>query len=53
MEDNQVSVFKSFLREQLKNQEEIKKALESGDMERAKELLEEMIERTQQGIEDN
>ena len=53
MEDNQMPVFKSFLREQLKNQEDIKKALDEGDTEKAKELLNEMIKRTQQDIEDN
>ncbi len=50
MED--MPVFKSFLREQLENQKELQEAIEKGDIERAKELIPKMIERTQKGIED-
>ena len=46
-------VFKSFLRESLENQKEIEKALEEGDTEKALELIRKMIDRTQKGIEDN
>ncbi|MBO6148397.1 MAG: hypothetical protein J6O55_03570 [Lachnospiraceae bacterium] len=46
-------VFKSFLREQLEHQKEIEEAMERGDYEKAKGLMIKMIERTQQGIEDN
>lgn len=45
-------VFKSFLREQLENQKALEKAIENGDLEKAKELIRKMIERTQKGIED-
>lgn len=51
--ENDLPVFKSFLREQLEHQKEIEEALKRGDIEKAKELLEKMIERTQKGIEDN
>ncbi len=46
-------VFKSFLREQLENQKELEKAINEKDFEKAKELIEKMIDRTQKGIEDN
>lgn len=46
-------VFKSFLREQLENQKELEKAISERDFEKAKELIEKMIDRTQKGIEDN
>lgn len=45
-------VFKSFLREQLENQKELEKAINAGELEKAKELIGKMIERTQKGIED-
>lgn len=45
-------VFKSFLREQLENQKELEKAIDNNDLEKAKELIKKMIERTQKGIED-
>ena len=44
-------VFKSFLREQLENQKELEKAIDNNDLEKAKELIKKMIERTQKGIE--
>ncbi len=46
-------LFKSFLREQLENQKELEKAINEKNYERAKELIEKMIDRTQKGIEDN
>ena len=46
-------VFKSFLREQLENQKELEKAIKEKDFEKATELIEKMIDRTQKGIEDN
>lgn len=50
---NEMPVFKSFLREQLENQKELEKAINEKDFEKAKELIEKMIDRTQKGIEDN
>jgi len=52
METEQMAVFKSYLRELLGNLLEIKKALDDGDIERAKEKLNTVIENTQKGIED-
>ena len=46
-------VFKSYLRETLEHQKAIKEAMEKGDTEKARELLDKLIERTQKGIEDN
>jgi hypothetical protein len=50
---NEMPVFKSFLREQLENQKELEKAINENDLEKAKELIAKMIDRTQKGIEDN
>lgn len=52
MEDNDMSVFKSYLRQLLRNLKEIQKAQEQGDIETAKELLQNLISDTQKGIED-
>ena len=53
MEDNKVSVFKSFLREQTEHLEELEKVLEGGDLEKAKEIVKKMLKRNQEGIEDD
>lgn len=50
---DEMPVFKSFLREQLENQRELEKAILDKDFEKAKNLIEKMIDRTQKGIEDN
>ena len=50
---NEMPVFKSFLREQLENQKELEKAIKEKNLEKAEELIEKMIDRTQKGIEDN
>jgi DNA-binding GntR family transcriptional regulator len=50
---NDMSIFKSFLRESIENQKEIEKAIESDNKEKALELIRKMIGRTQKGIEDN
>ena len=44
--------FKAFLREQLEKQKDIQKAAEDGDTEEVKVLIERMISRTQENIED-
>ena len=44
--------FSSFLREQLEHQKEVKQAILEEDLEKAKVLIDRMIERTQKGIED-
>lgn len=51
--ENEMPVFKSFLREQLVVQKQIHDALKNQEYEKAEKLMEEMIERTQQNIEDN
>lgn len=51
--ESEVPVFKSFLREQLENQRELEKAIDEKDFEKAKQLIQKAIERTQKGIEDN
>lgn len=51
--ENEVPVFKSFLREQLENQIELQKAIDDKDYEKAKQLIQKAIERTKKGIEDN
>lgn len=44
--------FKSFLREMIHNQEEIRKDLEKNDPEEAMIKVDNLIERLQKGIED-
>ena len=53
MEDNQMSVFKSYLRRLLHDLKEIEEAQKRGDKERVDALLKNLIEDTQKGIEDN
>ena len=53
MEDNSMSVFKSYLRRLLHDLKELEKAQKEGNSEKAEELLKNLIEDTQKGIEDN
>lgn len=53
MEDNGMSVFKSYLRRLLHDLKELEKAQREGNKEKAEELLKNLIEDTQKGIEDN
>lgn len=48
----QMAVFKSFLRSLMRQLKALEKALNEGDVERAKILVSEIIEDTQNGIED-
>lgn len=50
--NDEMSVFKSYLRNLLSRLKELKKAIDSEDKERAKELINEIIEDTQKGLED-
>lgn len=48
----EMAVFKSFLRMQLRLLKELKEALEKNDTEAAKLMVDQLIEDTQKGIED-
>lgn len=48
----EMAVFKSFLRSLMRQLKALEKALNDGDIEKAKNLVAEMIEDTQKGIED-
>lgn len=48
----EMAVFKSFLRGLLRQLKELKKAIDKEDLEASKKLIEELIEDTQKGIED-
>lgn len=50
--DNEMSVFKSFMRGLLRDLKELKKAIESDDKEKAKSIIDDLIKDTQSGIED-
>ena len=52
METNDMSVFKSYLRNLLRRLKELEKAFNAKDEEKVKELIKELIEDTQSGIED-
>ncbi|MBR1524352.1 MAG: hypothetical protein IJ641_07840 [Lachnospiraceae bacterium] len=52
MEENSMSVFKSYLRGLLDNLKDIDEAREKKDEEKLKELIKRLIENTQKGIED-
>lgn len=51
--NEEIPVFKSYLRESLEHQKELEKAIQEKDFLKAEELLKKMIDRTQKGIEDN
>ena len=53
MEENNLSVFKSYLRQLIVRLKELKKALEADDKDRALEIVDQLILDTQAGIEDN
>ncbi|MDO4648675.1 MAG: hypothetical protein Q4B26_08490 [Eubacteriales bacterium] len=48
----EMAVFKSFLRSLMRQLKSLKKALDANDIETAKTILNEIIEDTQDGIED-
>ena len=48
----EMAVFKSFLRMQLRLLKELKEALKKNDTEAAKLMVDQLIEDTQKGIED-
>ncbi len=52
MEDNTVSVFKSYLRMLLEHLKELQRAVENKDEKKIKEILDKLIKDTQSGIED-
>lgn len=52
-EDNNMSVFKSYLRGLLRELKRLKEAIQAGDQEKVKEMLDKLIDDTQSGIEDN
>jgi len=51
-EENNMSVFKSYLRRLLRGLKELKEALNNKDYSKAERLVDELIEDTQSGIED-
>lgn len=50
--DEDMSVFKSYLRQLLRRLKELQKAHESGDKEKVKKIIEELVDDTQNGLED-
>lgn len=48
-----MSVFKSYLRRLLQDLKDLQKAINDGDIERAKEIVGNLVDDTQSGIEDN
>ncbi len=52
MKNDDISVFKSYLRRLLHDLMEIEKAKEKGDDKKADELLKNLIEDTKKGLED-
>lgn len=51
-EKEEMAVFKSFLRSLMRQLKALEKALDDGDIDKAKTLVNEIIEDTQDGIED-
>lgn len=51
-EREHMAVFKSFLRSLMRQLKLLEKALEDGDVEKAKGIVSDIIEDTQKGIED-
>lgn len=51
-EENEMSVFKSYLRGLLRDLQDITKDLDQEEIEKAKEKLEKLLSDTQKGIED-
>lgn len=52
-EKEQLSVFKSYLRRLLKDLKDLQKALENDDKVTAKEIIDNLVEDTQKGLEDD
>ena len=48
-----MSVFKSYLRRLLQDLKDLREALENNDIEKVKKIVDNLIEDTQKGIEDN
>lgn len=53
MEENEMSVFKSYLRRLLQDLKDLKETLKNKDYEKAEKIVENLIDDTQKGIEDN
>lgn len=53
MEENSMSVFKSYLRLLLQELKNLKAALDNKDYDKVNEVLNRLMEDTQKGIEDN
>lgn len=51
-EKEEMAVFKSFLRSLMRQLKALEKALNEGDVKKAKKIVSEIIEDTQDGIED-
>lgn len=52
-EENNMSVFKSYLRRLLQDLKDLKSALKNKEYEEADKMLDKLIDDTQKGIEDN
>ena len=52
MEENEMSVFKSYLRGLLRTLKELKEVLKNKEYEKAEDLVDKLIEDTQKGLED-
>lgn len=50
--ENEMSVFKSYLRQLLRRLKELKEANDTGDQEKVKRIIQELLEDAQSGIED-
>lgn len=48
-----MSVFKSYLRRLLQDLKDLREAMENNDIEKVKKIVDNLIEDTQKGIEDN
>ena len=53
MEENSMSVFKSYLRRLLQDLKDLKKALNEKRYEEAEQMIDKLIDDTQSGVEDN
>lgn len=53
MEENTLSVFKSYLRRLLQDLKDLKETLKDKDYEKAEGMIDNLINDTQKGIEDN
>ena len=52
MESEEMAVFKSYLRSLLRDLKDLQEAIKKKDMEKAEELIKNLIEDTQKDIED-